>query len=649
VTGTGPRLLVECGTFATTDAAGDVTGVRGSAPDGLFVRDARHLSRWRLTADGTAPTVLTSRAGSVVLVPPGTRDDPPVWTLFREQAVGEGVFAEELTVLNNTATPVDVGLALEAGADFADQFELRADHRRYPKPGARHGVEDLPAGLRLTYRRGPGWTAATEITADPAPEQVTAADGTARTLHWRLALPAHGTARIVLRVRALAAHGPRPGAPVGPAALRAARARDTEQFVGDGPAPRDTAVLPGLTDAVRQGLTDLAGLRVPVTGVDGEALRVPGAGAPWFLTLFGRDALLTSLFALPYRPALAATTLSALAAAQGTGYDPARLEQPGRIPHELRHGELAHFGQVPYGRYYGSADATPLFLILLQRHATTTGDTRTARRLEEHARAAVQWMFRDGGLTDHGYLVYTSDAAAGGLANQNWKDSAGAVCFADGTPATGAIAVAEVQGYAWDALRRTARLAADVWHDPAWARRLERAAGKLRERFTQDFWLAGPDFPALALDGTGRQADALASDAGHLLWSGILDPDRARRVGTRLLEPDFFSGWGIRTLAAGQTPYHPLSYHRGSVWPHDNALIALGLAAAGLPDQARTVAAALLDAAAHHHWRLPEVLAGYSRDRHPEPVPHPHACSPQAWAAAAPLALLTAVGGTATS
>jgi glycogen debranching enzyme len=251
-------------------------------------------------------------------------------------------------------------------------------------------------------------------------------------------------------------------------------------------------------------------------------------------------------------------------------------------------------------------------------------------------------MFRDGGLRDRGWLVYRSDEQAGGLANQNWKDSAGAVCFADGTQATGAIAVAEAQGYAYDALRRTAHLAATVWGDPAWARSLDQAAADLRRRFPQEFWLAGADFPALALDGEGRRVDALASDAGHLLWSRLLDQGRAERVARRLLAPDFFSGWGIRTLAAGQAPYHPLSYHRGAIWPHDNAVIALGMAAHGLAAEAREVAEALLSAARLHGWRLPEVISGYGRDVHPDPVPYPHACSPQAWAAATPLALLTA-------
>ncbi|WP_374101015.1 amylo-alpha-1,6-glucosidase, partial [Streptomyces phytophilus] len=374
-----------------------------------------------------------------------------------------------------------------------------------------------------------------------------------------------------------------------------------------------------------------------------EALTVPGAGIPWFLTLFGRDSVLTSLFALPYRPALARDTLLALAATQGTRHDAFSAEQPGRIAHEVRHGELAAFRQVPYGRYYGSVDVTPLFLVLLQAHAEATADTALAARLEPQARAAVGWMLGDGGLAEHGWLVYTPDP--GGLVNQNWKDSAGAICFADGTQAEGPVAVAEAQGYAYDALVRTARLARGVWGDAPYADRLDALAAGLRDRFHRDFWLSAADFPALALDGRGRQVDALASDAGHLLWSGILDPGRGAHTGRRLLAGDFFSGWAVRTLAAGQLPYHPLSYHRGSCWPHDNAVIALGLARYGLGPEVRSLARGLLATAEAHGWRLPEVLAGYARSDHPAPVPYPHACSPQAWAAATPLALLTAVSG----
>ncbi|MET8944109.1 glycogen debranching N-terminal domain-containing protein [Streptomyces sp. NPDC004542] len=639
------HLLVHGATFAAVGDRGDISGVRGGgSPDGLFVRDARHLSRWQLTVDGAVPEVLTPVADGdgarCVLVPRGGRQEPPAHTLFREQAVGDSSFVELLRVTSNRPAPTTVRLAITADADFTDQFELRSDHRTYAKTGAVRSRQVLDDGLEFTYRRGE-WRSCTTITADPAPDGVEETGTGARRLVWTLELEPHGTAELVLRVIARP-HGEKRAlrVPRSPASVNEHLLALEGQFVEGVAFPTGW---PELAAACARGLTDLASLQVPATGPDGEELRVPAAGAPWFLTLLGRDALLTSLFALPYRPRLAAATLPALAATQATRSVPASVAQPGKIVHEVRHGELAHFGQVPYGRYYGSVDATPLFLVLLGAYVEQTGDTALARRLEPHARAAINWMLDHGGLTSRGYLVYRADR--GGLANQNWKDSPGAICSADGTRPHGPVVAAGAQGYAYDALRRTAWVARTVWGDGTYAALLEQAAADLRDRFQRDFWMRERSFPALALDGEGRQVDALASDAGHLLWSGLLDKEYGEVVGRRLLEPDFFSGWGVRTLAAGQPAYHPLSYHRGSVWPHDNALLTLGLARYGLHDEARTVAHALVDAATATGHRLPEVLAGYGRDTHAEPVPYPHACVRESRSAAAPLALLTAVGG----
>jgi glycogen debranching enzyme len=625
--------LVRYGTFVRLDAAGDISGTHGSAPDGLFWRDARHLSRWQLTVDGTAPVALvpataeTDDKAAGVLTPQGTRDDPPAYTVFREQTVTAGSLTEHLRLVNNRPETVTAHVEIAVDADFADLFELRADGRHYDKSGAHHEVRPTGDGVVFDYRRA-DWHSRTTVTCRPSPTGVGTPQGTpqstARTLSWQWELAGHAEAGLHLTVRAQP-HGLPPAAE--PAVAR--------------PRPGTDAVADELTRTCERGLADVDLLTIAAAGVDGEEVHVPAAGIPWFLTLFGRDSLLTSYFLLPHRPETAAATLSALAATQGRRHDPTSGEQPGRIVHETRHGELAHFRQVPYGRYYGAVDATPLFLVLLHAHYRTTGEQALAVRLEQHARRAVDWMLTDGGLDEHGYLVYQPDP--NGLVNQNWKDSAGAVCFADGTQATGPIAVSEAQGYAYDALIRTAELATEVWRDAPYADRLRETAAGLRARFASDFWMQETDFPALALDGHGRQADALASDAGHLLWSGILDPDHARRVGRRLLEPDFFSGWAIRTLAAGQKPYHPLSYHRGSAWPHDNAVIALGLARYGLVEELRTVVEGLVAAAAHHEYRLPEVLAGYDRTATTRPVPYPHSCTPQAWAAATPLALRTAL------
>ncbi|RZB19269.1 aminotransferase [Streptomyces sp. F001] len=637
MTGAAHRVqLVRDATFAILNNDGSVTGARGATPDGLFVRDARHLSHWQLTVDGDTPGVLVPSVAQpdgtaeCVLTPAGTRDEPPAYTVFRRQAVMAGGFTEHLRLVSNRPDPVTAQVEVTVDADFADLFELRADNRHYPKPDSVHQAHITADGAQFDYRRA-DWHSRTTVTSSPRPDAVRAdeadADRSTHRMLWTLPLAPHGEAELRLSVEARPHGAPDPAAGAAVTTHAAPLPADTDQT---------------LAQACEQGLADLDLLTIPATGADGEQVSVPAAGIPWFLTLFGRDSLLTSYFLLPYRPTAAAGTLSALAATQGRRHDAFSGEQPGRIVHEIRHGELAHFRQIPYGRYYGAVDATPLFLVLLHAHYETTQDPALAVRLEQHARSAVDWMLDDGGLTKHGYLVYTPDP--NGLVNQNWKDSAGAVCFSDGTQAKGPIAVSEAQGYAYDALLRTAHLAQEVWHDEPYAEQLRRYATDLRSRFTEDFWMAEADFPALALDGDGRQVDALASDAGHLLWSGILDEQHARRVGRRLLQPDFFSGWAIRTLAAGQKPYHPLSYHRGSAWPHDNAVIALGLARNGLHDEVRTVAEGLIAAAAQHGYRLPEVLAGYDRSRSANPVPYPHACSPQAWAAATPLALLTALG-----
>ncbi|MBV1948177.1 glycogen debranching N-terminal domain-containing protein [Streptomyces sp. BV129] len=639
------HLFVRGTTFAAVGDRGDISGVRGGGPvDGLFVRDARHLSRWQLTVDGAVPEVLRpvgeGDTARCVLVPRGGRQEPPAYTLWREQAVGDSSFVESVRITGNVPAATTVRLALTVDADFTDQFELRSDHRTYVKAGAVRSRHVLDDGIEFGYRRGE-WRSCTTITADPAPEAVEETGTGARRLVWTLELPPHGSAELLLRVMARP-HGDRRAVrvPRSPDAVNEQLRSAEDEFMEGVAFP---TAWPELAAACARGLSDMAALQVPARGPDGEELRVPAGGAPWFLTLLGRDALLASLFALPYRPQLAAATLPALAATQATADGASSVAQPGKIVHEVRHGELAHFGQVPYGRYYGSVDATPLFLVLLGAYTEHTGDAALARRLERHARAAVGWMLDHGGLTARGYLVYRADE--GGLANQNWKDSPGAICRADGTRPSGAVMAAGAQGYAYDALRRTAWLARTVWDDGTYAALLEQAAADLRDRFQRDFWLPEQAFPALALDGDGHRIDALASDAGHLLWSGLLDKEYGEVVGRRLLEPDFFSGWGVRTLASGQAAYHPLSYHRGSVWPHDNALITLGLARYGLHDEARAVAHGLVDAATAAGHRLPEVLAGYGRDTHPEPVPYPHACVRESRSAAAPLALLTAVGG----
>ncbi|QRP48494.1 glycogen debranching N-terminal domain-containing protein [Amycolatopsis sp. FDAARGOS 1241] len=600
---------------------------------GFYVDDTRHLSHWSFSAGTGSSRVLSAvrdrQSTSVILTPATPRSEDPAYTVFRDQALGAGRLVEEVRVRSHLAVPGTVTLSFEFAADFADQFELRGTGR-YERPGTFSSAVRGDGSVALGYERADyrKWT----VVRSSVP-----GSRTEGRIGWTLELPPHGEVSVLVEVLAGEGTAERPGAPVAVADVVADARADAERFRSgvDVPGPE----WPELRGAVEAGLADLADLRVPAPGR--PDLRIPGAGVPWFLTLFGRDSLVTSMSVLPYLPELGAATLRALAGVQGTVVDPVRVEEPGKIVHEVRRGELSRFGQTPYGRYYGTVDATPLFLMLLGRHRRVAGDG-VAIELEAAARAAVDWMFRYGGLDEHDYLVYRTDGP--GLVHQCWKDSARSICFADGELAEGPIAVCEAQGYAYEALLSTAQLAREVWRDPAYADRLTDRAARLRADFERDFWLPREDFVALALDGRRRQVDALASNAGHVLWSGILSADRARQVGRRLAEPDFFSGWGIRTLAAGQAPYHPVSYHNGGVWPHDTAIAVAGLVRAGLTAEATQIAEGLAAAAARQPGhRLPEVLTGYARGEVSDPVRYPHSASPQAWAAAAPMLIVTAL------
>lgn len=311
--------------------------------------------------------------------------------------------------------------------------------------------------------------------------------------------------------------------------------------------------------------------------------------------------------------------------------------------HEIRVSELATLGVVPYARYYGTVDATPLFLTALG----TITDNRLLLEMEPAARAAVAWLRSDGGLESNGFITYSPDPA--GLINQGWKDSHDAVATAAGVHPAGPVALCEVQGYTWRGLVEMARLARDVWDDPGWAVELNQLAESLRQRFRSAFWMPEHNFPAVAVDGSGRQIDALTSNAGHLLWSGILSQAEAGAVAERLLQPEFFTGWGIRTLAARQRLFHAMSYHNGSVWPHDTVIAAEGMLRYGLTEAAKTAARGILDAARHFDNRLPELFGGFSRKDFPVPVSYAHAGTPQAWACAAALAAERIVTGEASA
>lgn len=602
-------VLVGSGTMLGSDACGNVHHA-SSGPAGLFRDDTRLLSLWVLSMPGReleiGSAAETSRERTVVLLPAVARNETADVILVRRQRMTASGLDESLVVRNTGGHAVSVKLALACATDFADQFMLRSDDKAFNRSGAAVSAAVVDGALKLEYRRLLGeqsFEAGVTVRASGTPILTrTGHSGqptVGGTFSWDIGLAPGGSETLELTARVAAA-------------------------------PDEVAMLPRAAaepDRLRdRGLDDIAALRMHSPA--GE-FAILAAGVPWFLTLFGRDSLIASILVEPDMPGLLEGTLRALAATQSSGTDVRRVAEPGKIVHELRASELATLGEVPYGRYYGSVDSTPLFLCGL----AASGSRELARDLEPRARAAVGWMLGDGGLAEHGFLRYRPDP--NGLLHQGWKDSFDAIAHSDGTLAEGAIALCEVQGYAWRALMDTAHLARTVWGDPRWADALLRRAAELKARFLREFWMPEEGFPALAIDGGGKRVEVIASNAGHLLFSGILDAREAEQVANRLMQPDMFTGWGLRTLSTREARYHPLAYHNGSVWPHDTMLAALGMGSYGLADQAHRLAAGISTAAASFDYRLPELFGGFPRSEFEVPVAYAHAARPQAWAAAA--------------
>jgi glycogen debranching enzyme len=414
-----------------------------------------------------------------------------------------------------------------------------------------------------------------------------------------------------------------------------------ERWLND--APRVECDWDPLPATYRRSLVDLAALRFsPVTA---GKRSLPAAGLPWFMTMFGRDSIFTSLQALPFTPELAATTLRELGMRQGTRVDDFRDEDPGRILHEMRYGELTAFEERPHSPYYGCADATALYVVLLDEYELWTGDRKLVRDLEREARAALAWIDEYADLQGNGYVSYKRRNEKTGLENQCWKDSWDSISYRDGRLPGFPRATCELQGYAYDAKVRGARLAREIWKDPDYAAGLEHQAADLKRRFNRDFWVDDDEYFALALDPDGNQVDALGSNNGHLLWSGIVDKSKAKAVVRHLMGPRLFSGWGVRTLAEGEARYNPIGYHVGTVWPFDCSFIAWGLRRYGFKEEAAVIAAGILDAAEFFDGRLPEAFGGYERSETKYPVQYPTACSPQAWSTGAPLLFIRTMLG----
>jgi len=656
------QVLKHVDHFLLTDTFGDIhPDSRGL---GLYRGDTRLLSCSVLHVGGDRPVLLQTsvganfRGGIQMTNPSADRNqDAKVHPLDelvgrtigigRIRTIGEEGMTEHLRVVNHAARSISIPIDIELGSDGADIFEVRG----YPRKGRGRLPPVAVADRRVTFRYDglDGIQRLTHLAFNETPIAVesidpTSADGSdsgaSVRLHWTLQLEAGQVRELDWTIWSTRRPVPGPAKDISTSQGElACLFPDPPIITGDEGAAAYHAWERGTTTissdhelfnlVLKRSVSDL---RLLVNDGPAEGQRYVAAGVPWFCTLFGRDALITSFQALAFRPQLAVETLEVLAAYQATEVDDWRDAEPGKILHELRTGEMARSGELPHTPYYGSVDSTPLWLVLLGATFDWTGDMALVDRLWPHALAALDWIDTYGDRDGDGFVEYERRSERG-LLNQGWKDSSDAIRDRTGKQAVPPIALAEVQGYVFDAKRRMARLA-EARGDAALASRLDAEAELLRERFEAAFWVADQRYYAMALDAEKKPADAIASNAGQCLWSGIVSTDRARDVIDHLLRPSMFSGWGIRSYAADQPGYNPIGYHTGTVWPHDTSLIAAGLKRYGFDDACNRLAGQMLEAAQHFpESRLPELFCGFDRTDVHSPVPYPVACSPQAWAA----------------
>lgn len=636
-------MAIDGTSFILSDRNGDISG----GTQGLFVRDCRYLSRWRLRVDALTPQLLTSHHvdpfSSMVFMmnSEGGTLPPNAVSIIRRRVVGGGM-EEEIELQSHLDHEVEVVLRLEVEADFLDLFEVKARAFANPEDHVFTEPPAEPDADRNAVAPGPGGTLAFEqqrgayfgrVVVDAHPAPIVDRGG----MTWKAHLPAHGvflaTVLVDLRIDdepVLRRHGLGDFGQV-------RGSRDGADAVGPGLA-RMTTSWHGLQATYDRAADDLFTLLIDEPGL---ASGLPAAGLPWFMTVFGRDTLLTAYQVLPGGQWLGWSAIETLARLQATTNDPGRDAQPGKIVHELRRGPTAvNGGHFPY---YGSVDAPMLFVILLHELWRWSGDDERARRFRPNVEAALNWMRTDGDPDGDGFIEWERRAPSG-LQNQAWKDSWDAFRHHDGSLATGLLASCEVQGYAYDALRRAAELAAGPWGDDILAAELRAEAEAMYRRFNERFWTEDRGgFYVLALDGAKRQVDSKTSNMGHLLWSGIVPRERAEVVARQLVSRALFSGWGVRTMAGDDRGFNPISYHCGTVWPHDNSIAVAGLHRYGFHTEANRLMTALIDAAGEFpDHRLPEVFAGYSRDVGPFPVGYPTTCSPQAWACGSSMLMLRA-------
>jgi len=638
---TGPRLprsLKYGDTFVVVDGRGDIAAWSGGGSAGLFHLDTRYLSRLEILVNDTHPLLLGSTlrddnsAFFVDLTNPDLLSEQRLVLekdtvhIMRTIFLWRGTAYQRLGVRNYGDCSVTLRLSILFENDFADLFEVRGLHRE--RRGTASAKLRGDEQVLLVYHGLDDKVRSTVLNFDPQPDRLTTT-----TAVYDLHLEPGEMRPVFLSVSCDPAEL-RP--PPFLRSLIAARREMREQT-------RERTAVETSNDLFNEMLCrSAADLAMLMT--DTPQGRYPYAGIPWFSTTFGRDGLITALQMLWWSPEVARGVLRRLAAYQAKSTDPLADAEPGKILHEMRGGEMAALREVPFGLYYGSVDSTPLFVLLAGLYAERTGDIDTIATLWPAITAALGWI--DGpGDPDHDGFVEYQRASEQGLANQGWKDSLDAIFHADGSLAEGAIALAEVQGYVYAAKHMAAGCARRLGrHDEA--SKLEDQADRLSERFEKAFWCPDLGTYALALDGDKRPCRVRTSNAGQVLFTGIAPADRAATVAKGLLHTNFFSGWGIRTVARGEARFNPMSYHNGSIWPHDNALIAMGLARYHQKEAIEAVFEGLFNAGTYmEHRRLPELFCGFQRQRGKGPTLYPVACAPQAWASATPFTLLEAALG----
>jgi glycogen debranching enzyme len=623
----GSVTLIEGPAFSISSPSGDMLP---GLPHGLFFRDTRFVSEMRLRVNGQwaeplAATRTDPFSGTFVLRDPprGGRADSHLM-LFRHRYVGRGM-REDLVVRNYGEEPAFCSIELSIACDFADLFEVKEG--RIDKAGEL-GVQATDGRLTLTYERG-RFRRATAVDFSQPPRF------NDTICSYEVIVPARGEWSTCIQVTPVI-----DGQEITPRYLcgrpveRATPVERLETWRRN--LPKITTDHDTFGELLDQSTEDLAALRLFDPEYSGRT--VVAAGAPWFMTLFGRDSLLTSWMAMMIDSDLALGTLQTLERFQGKEVNPVTEEEPGRILHEMRFGESAELSLGGGRVYYGSVDATPLFVMLLGELRRWGNNREQVDALLPAADRALEWIEKFGDRDGDGYVEYqrTTDH---GLQNQGWKDSSDSTRFADGRLAQPPIALCEVQGYVYAALIARSHIATELGDDEL-ASRLRARAGDLKTAFNRDFWLDEQQCFAMGLDRDKKPLDALVSNMGHCLWTGIVDKDKAPVVAKHLVSDSLFSGWGVRTLAGSMVGYNPISYHDGSVWPHDNAICAAGLMRYGLIDEAHQVMRGIVEAGAFFGHRLPELFAGLSRAEFGFPVSYPTSCSPQAWAAASPLLFL---------